>query len=161
AKAGHTLQPPGQLVVDPAVFREDREDVPGEPRLAVPRGGDNMRTDVETRFYGQLQRSFHKTPEDFIVLKLLQARLLHALQVADVLFEPLQALTKDVRVHHRRHRLPAAAAGLPLRSGYSTEENRSTRGAPLSRSEEHTSELQSRENLVCRLLLEKKKQHNN
>src|SRR5207302_9772571 len=28
-----------------------------------------------------------------------------------------------------------------------------------SRSEEHTSELQSRENLVCRLLLEKKKCH--
>src|SRR5690606_40680058 len=30
------------------------------------------------------------------------------------------------------------------------------RGAPPDRSEEHTSELQSRENLVCRLLLEKK-----
>src|SRR5690606_41939854 len=29
----------------------------------------------------------------------------------------------------------------------------------VSRSEEHTSELQSRENLVCRLLLEKKKKH--
>src|SRR5690606_25355768 len=29
-----------------------------------------------------------------------------------------------------------------------------------TRSEEHTSELQSRENLVCRLLLEKKKQQN-
>src|SRR5690606_41705183 len=29
------------------------------------------------------------------------------------------------------------------------------------RSEEHTSELQSRENLVCRLLLEKKKQNEN
>src|SRR5690606_39680210 len=29
---------------------------------------------------------------------------------------------------------------------------------PIERSEEHTSELQSRENLVCRLLLEKKKQ---
>src|SRR5436309_12111251 len=29
--------------------------------------------------------------------------------------------------------------------------------APMRRSEEHTSELQSRENLVCRLLLEKKK----
>src|SRR5690606_41830213 len=28
--------------------------------------------------------------------------------------------------------------------------------SPLMRSEEHTSELQSRENLVCRLLLEKK-----
>src|SRR5690606_40899813 len=32
--------------------------------------------------------------------------------------------------------------------------------AKLARSEEHTSELQSRENLVCRLLLEKKKQKN-
>src|SRR5690606_41559793 len=31
---------------------------------------------------------------------------------------------------------------------------------PPSRSEEHTSELQSRENLVCRLLLEKKKKEN-
>src|SRR3982751_7130911 len=29
------------------------------------------------------------------------------------------------------------------------------------RSEEHTSELQSRSDLVCRLLLEKKKNHNN
>src|SRR5215475_14653486 len=29
-----------------------------------------------------------------------------------------------------------------------------------ARSEEHTSELQSRENLVCRLLLEKKKKNN-
>src|SRR5436309_11729445 len=38
------------------------------------------------------------------------------------------------------------------------------KGATLSprlpRSEEHTSELQSRENLVCRLLLEKKKKKN-
>src|SRR5215475_4577428 len=32
-------------------------------------------------------------------------------------------------------------------------------GPPPMRSEEHTSELQSRENLVCRLLLEKKKNH--
>src|SRR5256886_3541614 len=34
---------------------------------------------------------------------------------------------------------------------------RSSRSAPSSRSEEHTSELQSQSNLVCRLLLEKKK----
>src|SRR5690606_40912629 len=34
-----------------------------------------------------------------------------------------------------------------------------TRYSPV-RSEEHTSELQSRENLVCRLLLEKKKEKN-
>src|SRR5436305_5323305 len=32
-------------------------------------------------------------------------------------------------------------------------------GADLGRSEEHTSELQSRPHLVCRLLLEKKKKH--
>src|SRR5690625_6889494 len=32
-------------------------------------------------------------------------------------------------------------------------------GAPFSRSEEHTSELQSRGHLVCRLLLEKKKKN--
>src|SRR3712207_7576548 len=36
----------------------------------------------------------------------------------------------------------------------------STLGAPRSRSEEHTSELQSRQYLVCRLLLEKKKKKN-
>src|SRR5207302_9263126 len=34
-------------------------------------------------------------------------------------------------------------------------------GARRTRSEEHTSELQSRENLVCRLLLEKKKKKTN
>src|SRR5690606_39720738 len=42
-----------------------------------------------------------------------------------------------------------------------TDEQAGCEGAPVSkngRSEEHTSELQSRENLVCRLLLEKKKE---
>src|SRR5215475_16089454 len=34
-----------------------------------------------------------------------------------------------------------------------------TMSQPSPRSEEHTSELQSRENLVCRLLLEKKKKN--
>ena len=33
-------------------------------------------------------------------------------------------------------------------------------GSGKTRSEEHTSELQSRTNLVCRLLLEKKKKNN-
>src|SRR5690606_36492941 len=39
--------------------------------------------------------------------------------------------------------------------------SRSSRARRAARSEEHTSELQSRENLVCRLLLEKKKKKNN
>src|SRR5258707_6050739 len=37
--------------------------------------------------------------------------------------------------------------------------NRCSRRRTVSRSEEHTSELQSRQYLVCRLLLEKKKQN--
>src|SRR3712207_8923053 len=52
----------------------------------------------------------------------------------------------------------------PCSSSTSTTEPTDTRSvaaaAPSSiRSEEHTSELQSRQYLVCRLLLEKKKQH--
>src|SRR5690606_41130753 len=43
---------------------------------------------------------------------------------------------------------------LPVRSTYNALVLK--RGKFLGRSEEHTSELQSRENLVCRLLLEKK-----
>src|SRR3712207_8733605 len=39
---------------------------------------------------------------------------------------------------------------MPVRGG-----RRALAGRPLSRSEEHTSELQSRQYLVCRLLLEK------
>src|SRR3712207_8500118 len=64
--------------------------------------------------------------------------------------------------HHRRrqehlageHRVPAevAAAG---RAGVRGGRRPAVPGRP--RSEEHTSELQSRQYLVCRLLLEKKK----
>src|SRR5690606_42148686 len=48
----------------------------------------------------------------------------------------------------------------PTRCGSATTRRaarRSCRWGAAFRSEEHTSELQSRENLVCRLLLEKKK----
>ena len=57
--------------------------------------------------------------------------------------------------------------GLPVLDRPNDKENRVALGAyiiseakdnaPEARSEEHTSELQSRVNLVCRLLLEKKK----
>src|SRR5438445_8401937 len=49
------------------------------------------------------------------------------------------------RLHHRHHR-----------AGRQDGESR-WRRQPVGRSEEHTSELQSRQYLVCRLLLEKKK----
>src|SRR2546428_9368103 len=55
------------------------------------------------------------------------------------------------RSHHGRRSLPAP------------EERRLTEGRvqeeSVRRSEEHTSELQSRSDLVCRLLLEKKNKH--
>src|SRR5690606_41369431 len=44
-----------------------------------------------------------------------------------------------------------------VREFYGTVDSRNVIGRIRNRSEEHTSELQSRENLVCRLLLEKKK----
>src|SRR2546429_3033578 len=50
-------------------------------------------------------------------------------------------------------RVTSSAEGHPGHSGYSRYPPRI-----LCRSEEHTSELQSRLHLVCRLLLEKKKQ---
>src|SRR3712207_9361754 len=45
----------------------------------------------------------------------------------------------------------------PARRATAAGRRSSSRGSPPVRSEEHTSELQSRQYLVCRLLLEKKK----
>src|SRR5690606_41668069 len=58
-------------------------------------------------------------------------------------------------------RCSPSRAGPPAASGGARPPARQARRAypPGRRSEEHTSELQSRENLVCRLLLEKKKQN--
>src|SRR5207302_10874600 len=50
--------------------------------------------------------------------------------------------------------IPMASFGLSSRADTSPV---STGASAKARSEEHTSELQSRENVVCRLLLEKKK----
>src|SRR5215475_2662513 len=54
----------------------------------------------------------------------------------------------EATVHDLTERLTAAVAGADARADLA---------GLARRSEEHTSELQSRENLVCRLLLEKKK----
>src|SRR3712207_8377563 len=55
-----------------------------------------------------------------------------------------RVLVVSVRCHVLEHALPHASLGPAAEAG-------------LHRSEEHTSELQSRQYLVCRLLLEKKK----
>src|SRR3989449_4258744 len=62
---------------------------------------------------------------------------------------------------HSRHRECSASACSPLGRLHQDLSPRSDKGFATSgtrRSEEHTSELQSRLHLVCRLLLEKKKQ---
>src|SRR6266511_211456 len=58
-----------------------------------------------------------------------------------------------------RHHLPHGAADGPGEQRAAGDREQPERGEPGvdRRSEEHTSELQSRENLVCRLLLETKK----
>src|SRR5690606_39969093 len=60
---------------------------------------------------------------------------------------------RDGGDRHRRQR-PAEPRLAQLRGDRQGAHQHSPR--PQARSEEHTSELQSRENLVCRLLLEKK-----
>src|SRR5690606_39888915 len=75
-------------------------------------------------------------------------------------------LDDDVAVPRSRHRTldqEQVALGIHLDhlqvlDGHAFAPHASGKRLPLEhRSEEHTSELQSRENLVCRLLLEKKK----
>src|SRR5688572_30984823 len=56
-----------------------------------------------------------------------------------------------------RARITERGAGIIVLLGYASF----VTGSLLRRSEEHTSELQSQSNLVCRLLLEKKKKKKN
>src|SRR2546430_5786857 len=60
---------------------------------------------------------------------------------------------------HRRHQRPGdlAAGTVVVRDRPSDWSLGPATASPEERSEEHTSELQSQSNLVCRLLLEKKK----
>src|SRR5207302_7335318 len=69
---------------------------------------------------------------------------------------PVGALLRQGRVPLRGLREPVVLVPLLPRAGRHALRWR-RRAAAAERSEEHTSELQSRENLVCRLLLEKKK----
>src|SRR5260370_39621392 len=58
------------------------------------------------------------------------------------------------------HQTPPSSTGCSATSSREPATPSSCSGRPIRRSEEHTSELQSHLNLVCRLLLEKKKKKN-
>src|SRR2546430_6417344 len=66
----------------------------------------------------------------------------------------------DERVQRLRHVQLADLAGRPIDGLLLDEQASVEEHAHRLRSEEHTSELQSQSNLVCRLLLEKKKKTN-
>src|SRR2546428_5856181 len=73
---------------------------------------------------------------------------------------PYTTLFRSVRESPRESsRPPAQESGRP-QSPPSPRAKRASTPRPRRRSEEHTSELQSRSDLVCRLLLEKKKNAN-
>src|SRR5260221_5295145 len=57
-------------------------------------------------------------------------------------------------------RVPVATSGAAQPHALTAVRRRGEGGRPSTRSEEHTSELQSHSDLVCRLLLEKKKKNN-
>src|SRR2546430_7380388 len=82
------------------------------------------------------------------------------------LFPYTTLFRSDLRPRERQggrcHRLANGRRGTLADSGIATAHGRrrcGDRRSGSSRSEEHTSELQSQSNLVCRLLLEKKKKH--
>src|SRR2546430_16699146 len=69
----------------------------------------------------------------------------------------------DVQLKRRHDLIPSVVAVVKGHAGYERETLEAlvaARGRAVERSEEHTSELQSQSNLVCRLLLEKKKKKN-
>src|SRR3712207_8958617 len=84
---------------------------------------------------------------EIYTLSLHDALPISRLGLRDVAYLPVSALRGDNVVE------PSAA--MPWYDGPPLLEHLET--VPVGRSEEHTSELQSRQYLVCRLLLEKKK----
>src|SRR2546427_11488492 len=75
---------------------------------------------------------------------------------------PYTTLFRSTALRHRqRHHLgrrgACRMAGMAAQEGFSGQGVKGRAAMADTRSEEHTSELQSQSNLVCRLLLEKKK----
>src|SRR5690349_24592878 len=87
------------------------------------------------------------------------------LRAGRTLFPYTTLFRSRIRVPRARARTtPCRSGGLPSRSRRRALAIRTARAfatSAVGRSEEHTSELQSRRELVCRLLLEKKNKNNN
>src|SRR3712207_7781205 len=83
---------------------------------------------------------------------------IYTLSLHDALPISIWSMPMRCSAIHDRATPRTAATAMPARRRRASPARRSTgAGSMLGRSEEHTSELQSRQYLVCRLLLEKKK----
>src|SRR3712207_7290665 len=74
-----------------------------------------------------------------------------------VVYPPYMALILERHARSSSRRFPASSARSSARLRFSRGSSERSKNSSGWRSEEHTSELQSRQYLVCRLLLEKKK----
>src|SRR5258708_31690077 len=130
---------------------------PGNPRAVVPRRrakalGERRHAQVFVKVWTLRVIQVVQYPSQF---SLIAQRQLHC---------KFETLLKSNRIHLRSfavsHRVGKMWGQHPLanrRSGAVPRPRRGWRHAAARRSEEHTSELQSPDHLVCRLLLEKKK----
>src|SRR5690606_39464832 len=80
-----------------------------------------------------------------------EEQIVHAAKQESHFFETARGI-RSIKLFGRRHERREAWLALLV-----DQLNAGLKAQRLTRSEEHTSELQSRENLVCRLLLEKTK----
>src|SRR6266540_254498 len=114
--------------------------VPFRGELGLPRHGIERRRQASVR--SRLHRGFQ------LVTQRRQHRLRRSLALGDHVRDLRRVEQPDVLLETRHHRDHLAVAGKVVKR---------VARAHQVRSEEHTSELQSHHDLVCRLLLEKKK----
>src|SRR3712207_7572904 len=99
-----------------------------------------------------VSRGYNLATAKEAALKLMETTYIvaQAFSAADLRHGPIAMIGRDFPV------LAIAPPGKVQHDMRSLVESLKDRGAEFARSEEHTSELQSRQYLVCRLLLEKK-----
>src|SRR2546430_4701104 len=112
-----------------------------------------------------IMRAFGLGPRD-VQVRMSDRRVLRTLLLGRGLSEgqlgaAFEAIDKSERVPREGIAEILSKAGIGKRETDAVFEIAALRGLDAARSEEHTSELQSQSNLVCRLLLEKKKKIEN
>src|SRR5436309_6084267 len=122
--------------------------------MSLPRQADTARKDIV--------RLAHAELDSAALRRAIAARLRRVVPAEAYGFATLDPATM-LLTGSVRENIPHATVALLAANEYGQDDyikfaELARRATVASRSEEHTSELQSRENLVCRLLLEKKKE---